>query len=124
MNGVKEEAVLFLEDWKNRFAAHRCPATECDSDFVNFEELLGFLRKEWPIGSPIDNDRFNFFPKDTALGIDFVEGEHENIAQRSLADRHCSAERVKHTDLHGIFIRSAQGRSKRRGQSGDKESAE
>jgi len=70
--------------------------------FVFLEELFGFFSEERPVGSTVYDNGFDLFTSDTALGVDFVEGEEEDVAEGCLGDRHGATQGVEDTDFNGV----------------------
>ena len=122
LHRVEQHAVVFFKHRQHGFAAYRGPATEDDGGFVHFKQLLGFFSKQRPVGRAVHDDGFDtvgFVAQfDAASFVDFVKRKQQNVAQRSLADRHGSAERMKNTDFDGFGLRGG-GQEKRARRDGE-----
>ena len=92
LHGVEEQAVVLLEDRQHGLAAHRSPAAEGHGDLVFLEQLLGFFGEERPVRGAVDDDGLDLLAQHAALGVDFVEGEKQDVAQRGFADGHRAGE--------------------------------
>ena len=103
LHGVEEQAVVLLEDGQHGLAADRSPAAEGHGDLVLLEELLGLFGEERPVGRAVHDDGLDLLAHHAALGVDFVEGEEQDVAQRRLADGHGAAERVEDADFDGVL---------------------
>src|SRR5690606_19755891 len=78
-------------------------------DLVLNKELFGFFREERPVRGAVDNDRLDLLAHHAPGGVDLIEGEEKDVAQRGFGDGHGAAERVKHADLDGFLLSSGGG---------------
>src|SRR5262249_53297027 len=85
LDWIKQHTVILLENRKHRLTAKGGPTAENYGDLILLQQLLGFFREQWPVGSAIYHDGFNLFSKTPAIFIDFIEGEQQRIAQRGFA---------------------------------------
>ncbi len=116
LHGVEEQAVVLLEHGQHGLAAHRGPAAEGHRDLVLLEELLRLFGEERPVRGAVDDDGLDLLAHHAALGVDFVEGEEQDVAERSLRDGHGAAEGVEDADLDGVLRRGdLQGRGAKAG---------
>src|SRR5690606_26691541 len=109
LHRVEEQALLLLENGKDGFAADRCPATEGYSDLVDLEQRLRLLSEQRPVRGTVDHDRLDLLAQHTTGLVDLVERVEQNVAERSLADRHRAAEGMENADLDGILRARGSG---------------